>query len=69
MTDEKTLKLVIPAISLNYKVSQDRNGKLLFENDSSTIYFDCNDQIWILIDSTGCKYPYINLKTALIEGA
>ncbi len=69
MTDSNTLSLVIPSISLGYKVSDDPEGKLIFENDSCVISYDKNANSWLMTDITGLKYNFGDLKVALIDGA
>ncbi len=68
MIDQTTL-LVMPAIGLGYSVRNDPDGRLIFENDLSKIFYRKKNYTWLLEDATGEIYHYAYLKEALIQGA
>jgi len=66
MNNDNSLKYVIPALSLNYAVMNDKAGRLRFFNDDVEIVY--RNDIWLLIND-GKSFEFKSLEKALIEGA
>jgi len=66
MNNDNSLKYVLPALSLNYAVINDKAGRLRFFNDDVEIVY--RNDIWLLIND-GKSFEFESLEKALIEGA
>ncbi len=66
MSTDTTLQCVLPALSLNYSVHPDSDGRLMFKNSYCTIRYvkDC----WKLTDLNSDVFFYHDLKAALLGG-
>jgi len=65
MKQDNTLDFVIPAISLNYSVHPDNEGRLMFRNENCCIKY--RNHGWIVTDINNDQFHYSDLQTALID--